>query len=413
MKHLIIGNGAAGITAAGRLKEISPSDSITVATSESFTAYAKIMLPDYIGGKIEREKLFIRDKSYYDNNNINLLLNSKAVKVDTKNKAVHFSNGKVENYDKLLIAVGGKSFIPPIEGIDKAGYYTINSLNDADMIKRQSKNGGTAAILGGGLTGVEMAFALGRQGMKVYLVEMGKTLLPQQLDGNSSDILANELSKVGVIVMTGITVCRLLINEIEQGRDHLADKQIELSDGSKIDIDMLVMATGTRSDIEFIKDTEIKCNKGILVDEYMKTSLDDIYAAGDVSQFTNLSNEYIPAYIWPNAMAQGKCAASNMAGQLTKFQMETYFQNIVQLRDIPFNSIGLVKPSDRECEILTYNDKEKGVYRKIVIRDNIIKGALFMGDIGFARKISALIKNATNISSIKHKLIDGSFSVPE
>ena len=178
-----------GISAAQKLRELNDKDEITILSAESSPVYAKIMLPDYIGGKIEKERLFLRDLEFYKTNRIDLHLDSPVDAVDTEKKHVYTGIGKAESYDKLLIAVGGKSFIPPIDGLNTTKYFTLNSLSDADNILKNISSDKKALIIGAGLTGIETAFALKRRGMEVEIIDKLERILPQQLDSYSSSVM--------------------------------------------------------------------------------------------------------------------------------------------------------------------------------------------------------------------------------
>lgn len=398
MKHVILGNGAAAITAAEKLRELKPEDEIAIITREDTTVYSKCMLPDYVGGRMSREKLFIRPMDVYDRNRLKLILNSNVESVDFNNRKVNLSDGQSVDFDKLLISIGGNPFLPPVEGLRDAQYYSINSVRDADTIIQKALEGGKAVVMGGGLTGIEMSFALARLGMEVTLVEREPKLLPLQLTAESSKVMAKYLEKEGITVMTGATVSKV---GSERG------KHVELSDGSIIPYDMLLVAVGTRPNLDLIKDSGIECNRGILVDEYLKSSAPDIFAAGDVAEAVNrLSNEYVTSYIWPNAIAQGKCAAYNMAGVCQPFSDISVMQNMVQMRDMPFTSMGLVNPKGEEYEVLMLNDFENGIYKKLVLKDNKLKGMILIGDVKKANTLGSLIRKETDVSDIKHTLVN-------
>ena len=396
MKYLILGNGAAGITAAEKLRELNSSDEITVVSKEDTPVYSKIMLPDYIGGKLKREKLFLREMKQYDKNRIRLLLGTIPERIDTVNKEVIFTDGTAESYDKLLIAIGGIPFVPSIEGLNEVEYLSVNSLRDAEVLKEKASAGGKALVVGAGLTGIEISFALKRMEMEVFLIERENKLLPQQLDGYSSDMLAEKIQAEGIELITGETISRVT-----------QQKTACLSGGRQLAFDILVISIGTRPNIQLIENTGIEYNQGILVDEYMKTSVEDVYAAGDVAERRNkLSKGYVSSYIWPNAMAQGKCAAFNMSGHVQEFSGTSAMQNLVQLKEIPFVSAGLINPEEQEVEVLDYYDAQNGIYKKLVIKDNVLKGMILLGDTSDATVLGGYMRKETDLSHIKDTLLE-------
>ncbi|MEN2774973.1 FAD-dependent oxidoreductase [Acetivibrio clariflavus] len=390
---MILGNGAAGISAAEKLRQLNDNCEITVVSIEDVPVYTKFMLPDYIGGKIARNKLILRDMNYYDKNRIKLLLSEKIENIDSHQKVVRLLSGNILEYDKLLVAVGGSPVIPNIEGLRDIKYFTLNSIKDADNIIENAAEGQKAVIIGAGLTGIETAFALKRLGMNVTLVERGSRILPQQLDAASAEMLVEMIRNEGIELLLQRDVQRIVKND---------GYLIETADGEKVGFDMLVIAIGTRPNLDIVKGLDIKTNRGILVNNYMETSVKDIYAAGDVAELQSNNNVgIVSSYIWPNALVQGKCAASNMAGQVQEFSSDAGFSNAVRLRDIPFVSMGMINPVEKEYESLVFCDKEDHIYRKVVLRDNKIKGLILLGDTSAANILSDFVKNGKDISQIK------------
>ena len=187
-----------------------------------------------------------------------------------------------------------------------------------------------------------------------------------------------------------------------------------MEDGQRLTFDILVLAIGTRPNTRILNSPEIKCGRGVLVDEFMRTSNSDIYAAGDVAETINkLSNEYISCFIWPNAMAQGKCAAYNMSGQKQEFSNAAAAQISVQLRDIPFISMGMVNANGEGFEVLQIHDKENRIYKRVVLKENRVKSMVFLGDIGSANTIAGLIRKGNDVSDYKELLLKKDFSLPK
>jgi nitrite reductase (NADH) large subunit len=404
LRYVILGNGAAGVTAAAKLLElITDEDDITVISSENTPVYSKPMLPDYIGGKFNKEKLFLKDSGYYKQNNITFIAGNKAEKVDTVTKSVMLADQSSMKYDKLLICTGGIPFIPPIEGLEDVEYLILNSIADADKIKDYAASGGKAVVIGAGLTGVEVGFALKRLGMEVSIIEREDRVLPMLMDQCSSKVMEEELKKEKIELLLGKTVSKI---------NRKNGKKVVLSNNEEVEFDMLVLTIGTRPNIECIRDSDIEVNRGIVVNEYMETSVKDVYAAGDVAELKDkISTGFVSTYVWPNAMSQGKCAAYCMTGITQEFSRLSAMQNTVQLRDIPFMSMGMANPENREFEILTHHDRDNRVYKRLILKDNVIKGMLLIGDIGTARTIAELIRKETDVSDFKDRLLDKDFRV--
>lgn len=390
MRHVILGNSAAGFSAAVQIRQLDKEDEVVVISKEKTPVYAKIMLPYYIGDDIDREKLFLKKLEFYKEKNIELILGKEAQFIDVQRDEVVLDDGTTYNYDNLLIAVGGVPFIAPVGNLDMIDYYTINCLSDADTIKKAAKEGEHALIIGSGLTGIEMAFALSKCGMDVTLVERGDTILPMLLGNTGSRIMSTYLEKAGVEIFLETTVDRI----------EPSDNQnvAVLSEGTKVPFDMFIFAIGSRPNISIVEGSPIEVSKGIIVDEYMKTSMPNIFAAGDVAEPRFKTQDgFVSSYIWPNAMAQGRCAANNMLGYDIPFDTSG-FQNTVQLRDVPFYSVGLVRPTEPGYKIKARHDDALGIYKKLVAKDGLLCGVQMIGDISTARKAASHIKKKSKLS---------------
>lgn len=402
MKHLILGNGAAGITAAEKLRELNPDHQITIIGPEGIPAYSKCMLPDYVGGKLSRERLFIRSEDSYNEKNIRFLKGKKAARIDTENKKVMLEDGSFEAYDRLLVATGAVPLIPPVEGLDNENFFIINSYSDAESIIKNAVPGKKALIIGAGLTGMEMAFSLTRLGMEATIVVRGERLLSSQLDCDASCVLMNNLMKAGIKFIKGTSVSRIYRNQ--------EGKQAEFSDGQVLPFDMLLLALGTTSNIEILKESGLKCSRGILVDEHMKTSANDVFAAGDAAEAINpMSNGYVSCYIWSNAMGQGQCAAYNMSGIEKTFSIDSVVLSSVQMRDTPFISSGLVNPTGVGFDVVKFFDTSKGIYKKLVISKNKLSGMTLIGDTSSGAILGSLLRKGTDISEFKDILLEPDF----
>ncbi len=400
MKYVIIGNGAAGITAAEKIRELEKEDSITIISSEDCPVYSKCMLPDYIGEKLSREKLFIRDMKSYEKNRIEILFNENIKQLDTSNCKVRLDSGKVLDYDKLLLAAGGSPFIPYMEGLDKVRSFTLNSVNDADHIRENVVRDGTALIVGGGLTGIELGFALKNLGMKPLVIDRSDKILPKQLDSESMKVLIGEIIDHGIEFSLSTTIERI---ESSYTNTKGNGGRAVLSNGREFDFDLIILTIGSKPNIDMVKDTGIKVERGILVNDHMETSVKNVFAAGDIAETINkLSDEYVSSYVWPNAMAQGKCAAFNMAGVMQEFSQSML--NSVQLRDIPFMSMGVVNPAGNDYEILTNYNKDLKIYKRVILKDNVVKGLIFYGDMKNANMVAGLARKGIDVKEIKNQL---------
>jgi nitrite reductase (NADH) large subunit len=400
LRYVILGNGAAGISAAETLRNLDESSEITIISAENVPTYTKFLLPDYVGGRLDREKLFLRNIKNYEEHKINLILNKNFDEIDVKNKCIKLTCGTKVEYDKLLVATGAKPVIPKIYGLDNSNYLTINSIADADIMRNKAAEGKNAVIIGGGLTGIETAYALKNLGMNATIVERENLMLPQHLDSTGSEIFTNQVQKDGIKVLLSKN-----ITSVTSGEENF----LEFSNGEKLNYHMLVIAIGTRPFLDIFEGTGIKCQRGILVDQYLESTVKDVYAAGDVAESSNYQSKgYVSGYIWSNALLQGKCAAFNMAGQPKEFSGSEAANNAIRLRDVPLISMGLVKPDEKDFEVIVELDKESNVYKKIVLKDNKVKGMIFLGDVKTGNIIADYIRKDKDVSDIKHLIYSDS-----
>lgn len=424
MKHVIIGNGAAGIAAAEKIRKLDKKAEIIILSAESYNVYSKCLLPDYLSGEIDEERLYIRDKDFYQKNNIKTYFNHKVLDIDfdlkiaiAKCKDNFNDNGCVYHYDKLLIATGGIPIVPPIKGLDQSNAYFLNTLDDAKKILRDSEKARKVTIIGAGFVGLEIAFNLYKKGKEVTVVEKCPRVLPSQLDDRAAQIIKDELEKEGIRVILNTGVSEIVkpgyfdLKSIFSGSKL---KGVVLDDGRILKTDMVIVAVGSRPNIAFIKDSRLKVNRGIVVDKYMMTTVKDVYAAGDVVETIDaVTGNRTLSPIWPNAVIQSEIAAYNMAGVQKEFSNLISMQNASEFREVPMISMGIVDPKVSGFEeYIDYRPKEK-IYRKLVFKDDVTVGMIFLGDIRNSGVIGALIKNKINIGEFKANMLNPNFGYSE
>ncbi|KJS18893.1 MAG: hypothetical protein VR72_20600 [Clostridiaceae bacterium BRH_c20a] len=413
MNYVIIGNSAAGITAAQEIRKLDKTSDILVISREKDDVYSRCLLPDYVSGGISKEQLFIRDPGFYSSNNIKTLYQSNVVGINSENKMIFLEDGSSIHYDKLLIATGSKPFIPPIKGIDKAPVFTLNSLSDAEEIIKEMQNKNKVVIVGGGFIGLELAFALRNNNKEVVVIEKASRILSMQLDHTAAALIRSGLRKAGINLELGVGVNEIVPNSKVLRFFGAKDlKGVILEDGSMVHCDMVVFAAGTKPNIDLIKDSGLTINRGIVVGEFMNTNIPDIYAAGDVAETRDaVTDNQSLSPIWPNAVIQGKYAGWNMAGMSKKFINQVSMQNTSEFREVPFISVGIVNPTNEdEYEILTYHNEEQGVYRKIVLKDNIPVGMIFLGDISNAGVVAGFIRSNKKADKVKEVLLSSRYN---
>ncbi|MGB9915419.1 MAG: NAD(P)/FAD-dependent oxidoreductase [Candidatus Bathyarchaeales archaeon] len=407
-KYVIIGASAAGISAVEAIREVDPVGTITVVSEEPCPPYSRPMISDLVSGKANFEKMLCRNSQFWGKNSVQALMGQRAVSLNLKEKHVVLDNGARVSFEKLLIATGGKPFVPKIEGADKKGVFTFTKLSDAESLAAEIEKAKSAVVVGGGLIGVSVTEALVKRGLKVTIVELQNKILSLILDATASDMVANVMERAGVTIVTGQSVQRIL----GKPEDEHAVGGVVLTNGNSVQCDMVIIAIGVVPRTELVSGTDVKTNRGILVDRFMRTSVPDVYASGDVAEaydFISGENRLLP--LWPLAQLEGRVAGYNMAGKKAEYPGGTAM-SALKYFGIPIISIGLVNPKNPESyEILTRHEPEKRLYKKIVLKDDVIVGILLLNDIERAGVLFNLMKNGVNVKKFKQALLSENFGL--
>jgi len=441
-KYVIIGNSAAGLSCVSAIRSIDKVGEILVVTEEDFFNYSKPLITYLLAGTTKIEDIYFKDKEFYTKNNIILKTGFKVEKIDFKNKKIISDKKEEINYKKLLISSGGSPIIPAIDIVHEndiraenkledlnnlnkldyknykniEGIFTFTSIQDSLDIKKYLLNIKKAdvAILGGGLIGLKAAEALLELGISVTIIELSDRILSTSFDKDASSIIENEIKDKGSSIYTNNTIKKIFT-------DNNIISRIELQNGEILNCNLLIAAIGVKPDLRTIlnsktNDDPIETKTGIIVDNKMKTSLKDVYAAGDVVEsFDLITGKNANIAIWPLAVRQGYTAGINMAGE-EYFYNGGYFMNSVEILSIPSISIGITNIEDSEnndYEIIRDLKKEIKTYKKIVIQDDKIIGLILLGNIDRAGIYGGLIKNKIDISQIKANLIKEDFGIIE
>jgi len=406
MQHVIIGNGIAAISAIESIRENDKRSKITVISDEPQSNYSRPLISYFLGRQVSLDKIGFRGKDFYKKNKAILISDKKAMKLDFKSKQVILSDKRKIAFDKLLLATGGLPIIPEIKGINSRGVFTFTKLEEARDIEKyiHANKVKKAVILGGGLIGLKATEAAIRLGIKVTIVEMADRILSANFDKKASGIIEKALEKTGCQLVTDNTVAEI------KGENKKV-KEVILKNNRKIPTKLVIIAIGVRPNIELVKRAPIRTNKGILVNSHMQTNIENIYAAGDCCEAKNsLLNTNRPIAIWPASAKQGKIAGLNMAG-IGKGYEGSFPMNSVELCGIPTVSIGESYPEGENYQILEYYDPEKSIYKKIVVKNNKIIGAIFIGDIERAGIYTGIIRDKIDITDFKEHLLKEDFGL--
>lgn len=406
-RYVIIGNGAAAIRAAETLRALDESGCITMVSREQGPAYSRCMLPAFLAGEKNEDDLRIRAGDFYEKHGIKTLFGSRAVDVDAGRRCVVLEGGSRVDYDSLLIATGSSTAFPAIKGLEGPGLFGLRDLSDARKILDVAGRGRRAVILGAGLVGLEAAVALARRGMEVTVVEKMPHLLPRQLDPAAAEILRRDLDGVGLRMIMGTGVQEAAAPE-SSGAGAVWD--LLLDNGEHLRAEMVIAATGIRPNVDPVLGTGMRINRGITVDGRMRTSIPEIYAAGDVAETRDvITGVRMLTPTWPHASLQGMIAAWNMAGRPRLYPEPVGIQNVVQLHRVPVLALGVSNPQDASCEVIAIHRPAENLYRKLVLKDGALVGAILAGDIRMAGILAALMRRKADVSGFKDLILSGDF----
>jgi nitrite reductase (NADH) large subunit len=392
--HLIIGNGAAGNSCAETLRKYDNEGSILIFTREKYPFYYIPGLPEYLSGERPLNRLIIHDKDWYRNNRIELHLETEIDRIDASAQTAFTREGQGYHYDKLLLATGGVSFVPPIKGADTEGVFTLRTVADADAIRAKAGTSKKLALIGGGLLGLEAGNGLRKLGLEVTVIEFFPRLLPRQIDVPGAALLQKQMEEMGFRFYLGETT-----HEIIRQNGGL---KVQLKSGKIVDADMILISAGTRPDLSLAKSLGLEIDKGVKVDDTMKTGVDEIYAAGDLVEHRG---RYYG--LWTAAVEQGKVAGAAMAGQPTRYE-GTVPSNILKVAGIDLFAVGEIDVEGK-FKSLIYTDETRKIYRKLVLQKNVIIGAILLGDLRGNKEILGAIKQKTDITRFKTELTKATF----
>jgi nitrite reductase (NADH) large subunit len=398
MKHVIVGNGVAGVTAAQGIVRADPSAEVHIFGAEPYPYYRRPLLWEFIAGQIEQDELIFRPPEWYAQRGIHLHLGVQATTLDPAAHRLTLADGSQADYDRALLAMGGRPFVPPCEGTDKDGVFTLRTLDDARAIKAYAQQVATAVVIGGGLLGLETARALHTAGLDVTVVEFFPYLLPRQLDQEGAQVLQSLLEAQGLRVITGATTEAVL-------GDVCADC-IRLKDLRIVGGDLVLFSTGIRSEVSLAQEAGLEVHRGIVVDGHLQTSAEDIFAAGDAAEFDGRVYGIIPP-----AIEQARVAAANMVASGSTTYTGTLPTTTLKVAGAELTSLGECVVEGDEYTQLRHADPATGHYRKVVLRDGHIVGAILLNDRERTKPITQLVERGMDVSAYADRLLDDDFDL--
>ena len=400
-KLVLVGNGMAGVRALEELFKHNTTDGgkgsdqydITVIGAEPHPNYNRIMLSPVLAGEQTIDDIILNSVEWYEENNIVLVTGDAAVEISRVKKAVITESGKEFPYDRLLIATGSNPFIIPIPGADKEGVLGFRDIEDVDTMVQAAKDHKKAVVIGGGLLGLEAANGLMKQGMDVTVVHLLDSLMERQLDKAASALLKVSLEERGMTFLMEASTTEIV-----------GDKRVssvKFADGSEVDADLVVMAVGIRPNIELAQKAGVHCERGIVVNDTMQTYDPVIYAVGECVQHRNECYGLVAPLF-----EQAKVAANHLAHVGSTRYIGSLTSTKLKVTGIDLFSAGEFNEEEGD-EVLQVQDVASGMYKKLVIKDNVIKGAVMFGDTMDGTWYFSLMRDATNIADFRKTILFG------
>lgn len=381
---VIIGGGVAAVSAVKSIREVDKEINIHIFQNEKYYPYYRIKLTKGLFDNLEEEKILLQKKEWYDLNNVKLYFNKEVLSIDTINNKINLNDGICFGYDKLLIVTGASNFKPPIDGINKENIFTIRELEDVKAIKDSVIDKKIILNIGGGIQGLEGAWAFSQQDKEVIVVEALERLMPRQLDKRASEILQNLIEKFNIKVLLNSKVEKI----IGEGKA----ESIILNNGTRIKCDMIVYSVGIRANTKILENTEVNVARGIIVNNKMQTNVENIYAAGDVAELSGQIGG-----LWNVASEEGKVAGYNIAGKEASYSILTPVTMMNAFNTSLF-SVGNIEESFDKT--IVEDEKEGKVYKRLFFKDDKIIGAILVGDTKASMILKKAIENKTIISDM-------------
>lgn len=389
---VVVGNGMAGLAALQEItRKRKKNTDIIVFGDEPHPSYNRILLSDVLSGKRAFTQITLKPRRWYEDNGIRLYTGARVREIDTKRGRVYTERGLSSPYDKLLLATGSLPFIPPIQGIEKKGVFFYRTIEDVWGMMETARYKRRAVVIGGGLLGLEAAKALKDDGMEVTVVHLLDRLMEQQLDPTAASLLRTQIEKMGIGVLTERVTEEII------GNGHVTG--IRFKDGETLDADLVLICTGIRPNTELGKGAGLMVNRGVVVNDFLETNTPNVYGVGECVEHRGRTYGLFDPLI-----EQARVVADSITGEGELTYEGSIVSAVLKVAGINLVSIGNFLGGEG-FEELTYMDPEVGLYKKAVLQDNRVVGAILMGDVTDYRRLLKLIREGTDVSPIRRTLL--------
>jgi nitrite reductase (NADH) large subunit len=391
-KLVVIGNGMAGVACVEQILRHKPQFEITIFGEETHVNYNRILLSAVLAGERSVDEITLNDWDWYRANNIDLRVGVHIVEIDGERKIVRGDDGSEAVFDKLIIATGSSPFMPPIAGVDKEGVFTFRNLADTRALLERSRPGTKATVIGGGLLGLEAARGLQVQGCEVTVVHLMGHLMERQLDATGGAYLRKKMENIGVQVR-----CSANAREI-CGNGHV--ESVAFADGTQLAAELVVVAAGIRPNVEVARRSGLQVQRGIVVDDSMRTSHPDIYAVGECTEHRGQIFGLVAPLI-----EQGKVLAAAITGNVTNGFSGATPAAKLKIMGVDVFSAGEIDENQPGVECIRYEDPSLGVYKKLVLRENRLAGVILVGDASDSHRYVEWLRSGEDLSPQRRSLL--------
>jgi nitrite reductase (NADH) large subunit len=389
---LVIGNGMAGVACVEQILKYRHDFRITIVGDETHVNYNRILLSSVLAGEKSADEIVLNDLDWYRNNGIEPRLGIRITAIDAETRLARGSDGSVVPYHKLIIATGSSAFVPPVPGTDKQNVHVFRTLDDTRCLLEKAGPGRKAAVIGGGLLGLEAARGLQVQGCDVTVIHLADTLMERQLDSAGGAYLARKMRDLGVRVLLGKQTGELVGNGRVEG--------VRFTSGEEVPADLVVIAAGIRPNADLGRTAGLEVGRGIVVNDYMETSRPDIFAVGECTEHRG----QVFGLVAP-LLEQGKVLAATITGNRGPVFTGATAAAKLKIMGVDVFSAGAIDDSASGVETVRYEDPSLGVYKKLLIRDNRLHGVILVGDASDDHRYKAWLNEGTDLAPHRRHLL--------
>ena len=385
--YAIIGGGAAGLNAAKAIRERDKTGSIYMLSNEAYPAYNRPMLTKSLVAGLDAEQIAVQEASWYEENNICLLLGKNVVSIDTEKKEIHTDDGAKFKYTKLIYALGSECFIPPIQGADQPEVIAIRRLSDTQKVTELLPQTKEAVVIGGGVLGLEAAWELKKARCKVTVLELAPRLMGRQLDEGAGEMIKAVSEAQGITIHTGVQI------EAIEGDGHVTG--VRLGDGRVFPAQLVIVSCGVRANVAVAKAAGIETDRAVVVNSRMETSAADVYACGDCAQYQGINYA-----IWPQAVEEGKTAGANAAGETLEYTGVPAALTFHGMNTALFAIGDNGSHPDLVYRTVEFKDMARKQYEKYYFRNNRLCGAILIGDVSRMGEMTEAVEKRASFGEL-------------